>query len=192
MGLTVTWAGNVELVKRLKAVPGVDYLPLMKQWAGVLVEGNRRGVLSGRDGFDQPMPPLQYRNGAGKRTANRKVPNFGTTSARELLGTGANLTTRQYQQLTGPRLAPRREQSRVIANLRPEARHPLPDRWEAIAAWRNVVSRKGIQFLPFHFAEDRGKARSPRYDLRPVRPKDYQFCLNQLRAFARQTFFRGI
>lgn len=189
MGLTIEWPGNQTLVQRVRAIPSVDFSPVMRQWTSILIEGNRRGVLSGRDGRDQPMPPLKYRNGRGRRTGNRKAPNYGTTAEPELLGDGANLTTRQYQQLTGPRLAPRRERSRVIANLRAEIRRPRPDRWEAVAAWFDVVSRRGVAFLPHHFE---GGRHLPRYDLRPVRPRDYQFCLNALRAFARQVFFRGI
>lgn len=181
---TFDFPGLVKIRQRLARIQNPDAEPLMLQWRQTIVEGNRRGVLSGRDGFDQPMPPLSYRGGAGKRTANRKVPDYGTTREAPIVGSGANLTTRQYQQLTGPRLAPRGEASRVVRNLYDETRYD-GKRWEAVAGWHDVVSREGIEFLPYHFAKNRGRATFPRYDLRPIRPRDYQHCVNAFRAWAK-------
>ena len=186
------WQGFRELQTRLSRCVHLDATPLIEQWEAIIVEGNRRGVLSGRDGNDQPMPALKYRNGKGKRTGNRKVPDFGTSKHGSTgfgpyaVGLHDNLTTGQYMNLTGPRLAPRGERSRSIKNLETETRHdPAKNRWEAVGAWRQVVSVKGVYFLPFHFDPAPG-SRLPRYDLRPVRPKDFQFCANALRAFVRQ------
>ena len=168
--------------------------PLMQRWADVIVEGNRRGVLSGLDGHDQPMPPLKYRNtGKIRKRANRQVPEYGTTRY-ESTGAGPyatglhdNLTAAQYEQLTGPRLAPRLENSRVIKDLMTEIRYfPAEHKWEVVGAWDAVMSVKGVKFLPFHF---NGEGRLPRYDLRPVRPRDLAFCVNALRAFLKDEFF---
>lgn len=186
----VEWPGLARLVERLNKAKNADCTPLMERWCDTIVEGNRRGVLSGRDGFDNPMPPLKYRNGAGKKTANRKVGAYGTSKLTATpLGTNDNLTTAQYKLLTGPRLAPRGEQSRAIKNLMTEVRRPTDSRWEAVGAWFNVVSTKGVPFLPFHFD---GAKNLPRYDLRPVRPRDYQFCLNALKAFAKTLFLARV
>jgi hypothetical protein len=190
---SIEWDGYGALQQGLAAVAEVDATDLMEQWCDILVEGNRRGVLSGRDGNDQPMPPLKYRNGAGRKTRNRKAGDFGT-SRYESTGAGPyatglndNLSTALYSQLTGPRLAPRGEASRVIKNLMTEVRHdPASGRWEAVAAWHQVVSAKGGPFLPFHFE---GEGRNPHYALRPVRPQDYQFALNALRAWLKAQFF---
>jgi hypothetical protein len=194
MPLKVDARGLGSIRQGLGLMRRADCLPLMVRWSEILVEGNRRGVLSGVDGHDRPMPPLKYRNGAGKATKNRKRPMFGK-SLYEPMGSGpfavglhGNLTTSQYKQLTGPRLAPRGEASRVIKNLHAEARNPAKGRWEAVAAWLDVVSVKGVAFLPFHFDPQPG-SRLPQYDLRPVRAEDYRYCLNALRDFARQTFF---
>ena len=170
-----------------------DAYPLMQQWCGHLIEGNRQGVLSGRDGNDNPMPPLKYRNGQGKKTGKRRFPDYGTTMwestgfGPHLAGLHDNLTTSEYRQETGPRLAPQRDASRIIKNLHEAIEYdPLTKTWYAIAAWREVVSTKGVPFLPFHFA---GMGRNPKYDLRPVRPQTIQFCINSLRAFIKETVF---
>lgn len=188
----VEWPGYEKLIRSLKATANVDCSPLMKTWNEHLIEGNRKGVLSGIDGFGRPAPPLIYRTGAGKKTSRRQVPLYGTNKHAPVGGVGGNLTTTQYKQLTGPRLAPRGEASRVIKNLMPEIRHPTGKRWEAVCAWFDVASNKGVPFLPYHFAANRGKAQFKRYDLRPVRPETYQRCLNALKDFAKQRFFRSI
>ena len=184
------FAGIDRVKRRLQSLKDVDASPLMERWKDILVEGNRRGVLAGLDGKDQPMPPLQYRNGAGKNTANRQAREYGRSRYQAVGGSGANLTTKQYRQLTGPRLAPRREASRVIKNLQTETRYDAAaDRWTAVAAWRDVVSKKNVHFLPFHFdGLIRSKKPLPKYDLRPVRERDRKFALNALRAFVKEVW----
>lgn len=192
--LTVEWPGLTALVADLQALRDVDLFPVAEQCEQFIIEGNRRGVLAGLDGHNQPMPPLRYRAGAGKKTRNRRVPDFGTNLFQETghgpfsAGLHDNLTTAEYQELTGPRLAPRRDQSRIIKNLLTRIDHPDDDTWEAIGAWAEVVSVRGVKFLPFHF-DGIGQAR---YDLRPIRDEDMQFCRNALEAFANQDFFRSI
>lgn len=170
---SVTWEGYDVLRLGLQTIADPPMEPLMEQWERIIVEGNRRGVLQGIDGFDQPMPPLRYRNGIGIRARNRKSSYFGTKKYKVNIGTGANLTTREYQKLTGPRLAPRGERSRVIANLRTQhGRDPSMNyAWFAEGAWLDVVSITGYPFLEAHFDPQAG-SRLPRYDLRPVRPDD--------------------
>lgn len=191
----VEWPGYSAFQADLDHVINVDMTPLMRRWTEIIVEGNRRGVLSGVDGYDRPMPPLRYRDGRGRRTANRRVPNFGTTAAMETgfgpfaTGLHDNLTTSQYQQLTGPRLAPRRDESRVIKNLRTEIRHPAFFQWEAIGVWVDVVDTDGRTFLQRHFG---GWGRLPRYDLRPVRPRDVDFAINALKAFMKTEVFKRV
>ena len=182
---TFDFPGLARLKKKLDRLGNPDASDLMGQWRQILAEGNRRGVLSGLDGNDQPMTPLKYRNGAGKTTRNRRVPKYGKPTFGPWLGRGANLTTEEYQKLTGPRLAPRGEESRVIRNLYTETRYSNPGHWTAVAAWRDVVSRKGFKFLPVHF-EGSARANIPRYDLRPVRAEDYRYCVNAFRAWARK------
>lgn len=186
----IDWPNWIDTDAAFTRMTTFDATPLMRQWEGIIVEGNRRGVLSGLDGFNQPMPPLKYRGGKGKPTRNRRAPNFGKRKHEPTaIGYDDNLTTWQYQRYTGPRLAPRRELSRVISNLETSVMSdPSSGVWAAIGAWRYVVSSKGKKFLPYHFAENRGKATFPRYDLRPVRPQDVQFALNALEAFVKKLF----
>jgi hypothetical protein len=146
--------------------------PVLRALGAVIVEDNRAGVLAGTDKDGQPMPPLRYRNGAGRKTRFRKE-GFGKGSKRRFADNPANdnLTNSQYRRLTGPRLAPRRAQSRSIKNLR--LRVPILERtatgtrWVVSAAWVDVVSKKGVPFLAAHF---NGRNRLPKYDLRGVRP----------------------
>ena len=194
-------SGLDRMVQGFEAVTSFDAMPLMKRWEDIVVEGNRRGVLAGLDGRNQRMPPLQYRDGGGKRTKNRRAPQYGTglhdTSGAGPYAAGLhdNLTSSQYRQLTGPRLAPRGEASRVIKNLHTEIRSfPTEGRWEVVGAWyqkeggslgSSVVSVKGVPFLIYHFE---GQGRNPKYDLRPVRPEDLKFAANALRAFVKEHF----
>lgn len=192
--LTVEWPGLEALTADLLALKAVDLFEVAERCEDIIVEGNRRGVLAGLDGHNQPAPPLRYRNGAGRKTRNRLVPDFGTTLFDETgfgphaSGLHGNLTTAEYQKLTGPRLAPRREESRVIKNLHTKIDHPDDGTWEVVGAWWQVVDVEGRPFLRSHF-DGIGQAR---YDLQPIRPEDLEFCRNALQAFANQDFFRSI
>lgn len=66
-------------------------------------------------------------------------------------GPSNNLTTKEYKRLTGPPLAPRGPGSRVISNYTVEA---MPMGLNVVGVeggWDDVVSKKGVSFLPFHF-----------------------------------------
>jgi hypothetical protein len=195
--IDVQWPGYVTLDERLRALEQFDPAPVLDQWAPMIYEGNRRGVLSGVDGYEQPMPPLRYRKGTGKATRKRKAGMYGTATAAKtgagLFASGLhdNLTRAEYEALTGPRLAPRKEQSRVVKNLEVHW-HQLADGvWEVIGAWYQVISTGskkksgGVPFLSFHF---NGEGHNPKYDLRPVRPKELEWCANVLKAHVRTLF----
>lgn len=193
--LEIEWPGLDRLIEEIRAIPNVDLMPVAIEGARIITEGNRRGVLSGLDGFDRPMPALKYRTGKGKKTRNRQVPDFGSTVA-EATGAGPfasglhdNLSALEYRELTGPRLAPRLENSRVIKNLFVRIDRPDDFTWVVVGAWLDVLSPAGVPFLPFHFD---GDGSLPRYDLRPIRPQDLAFCENALEAFVQQSFFQGI
>jgi hypothetical protein len=190
----------------------IDFSPLMQTWEKVVVEDNRKGVLSGLDAFDQPMPPLAYRFGSGSATSARSGTAFGTVVKRfkgfstytggkrfkrkpfpgvSVMGVrpnrgkrgpwppggksgdhdrtrailpNNNLSTPAYQQLTGPRLAPRREASRVITNYHTRYGRDAIG-WFAEGEWVDVVSADGVPFLEAHF----DGVGVPQYDLRGVR-----------------------
>jgi hypothetical protein len=85
-----------------------------------------------------------------------------------------NLSTRAYQRFTGPRLAPRRDRSRVITNYMTRSGRK-GSAWFAEGYWPNssIVSEKGVPFLQFHF----DGAGVPQYNLARLR----QWGLNEAR-----------
>ncbi len=193
----LTWDGYDRLRAKLQKLADPDASPLMDKWSDILIEGNRRGVLAGMDGNDRPMPALTYRNGEGFAGAkNRRGAAFGTTRDyrtkwdRRIPGLN-NLTSREYKESTGPRLAPRYAGSRVITNLYPGyGRDEANDfTWYAEAVWFDVVSEKGYPFLHVHFdgkRAGRGKGfMMPRYDLRPVRLADRRLATAEMVKWAR-------
>ncbi len=177
------WPGFDRLVQRLHGLKDPDASELMEDWEKIIYEGNRRGVLQGLDGHGNPMTPLKYRNGRGNAAKrNRSGRSFGKGGGMR----GDNLTSSEYRKLTGPRLAPRRLQSRAITNLvtahgRDPANHC---QWFAEGNWDNVVNADGEKFYMAHF-EPRPGSRLPRYDLRPVRPEDKALARQVLRGWIR-------
>lgn len=178
---TAEWDGYQNLQVKLAALAAPDPTPLLERWEKIIVEGNRRGVLRGVDGYNRPMPPLKYRNGKGKAARNRTA-NFGINRRAPH---GDNLTSTEYARLTGPRLAPRGEKSRVITNLLTQHGREGANTWFASARWFDVVSEDGKPFLPYHFD---GTGHMPRYDLRPVRPEDLELAALNAREWVTQLF----
>jgi hypothetical protein len=139
--------------------------PTLVKVEKVFVEDNRIGVLKGVDCDDQPAPRLKYRDGKGRKTSPRKV-GFGKATGR-LRET--SLGGSKYAAARGPRLAPFGVRSRVITNY--ATGHGQDGRdYVVVGAWRNVVSRDNVEFLPAHFNgptwTGRGhKALLPRYNL---------------------------
>ncbi len=176
-------------VRRLTAVgegPTVgDLQELGEKWERIIAEDNRKGILSGTDGDGKAAPALRYRLGTGWATKARtgKARGFaasrfrGFAPSRGKVLANNNLTTKQYMMLSGPRLAPRRDASRVIANhktetlIRAGVKGPT---LEVTGQWVDVVSAKGSPFLAAHFT---GRGRLPKYDLRGIR----RWGLNQAR-----------
>ena len=142
----------------------------------MIVADNRRGVLAGVDKDDAPMIPCSYRDsgggafGPGVSKGPKRDAAFGPSHKAwgpYAAGFDVNLATTQYKRLTGPPLAPRYDESRVIKHLETgHGRNPSTNEWFAVGAWADVVSRKGDPFLPYHFE---GAGNLPRRDLRGVR-----------------------
>jgi len=183
------WPGFDRLTQRLHGLADPDASDLMVDWEKIIYEGNRRGVLQGIDGHGRPMTPLKYRNGRGNASkANRSGRGFGKGGGKRF----DNLTTAEYRKLTGPRLAPRRLQSRSIANLvTGHGRDPSHHyQWFAVGNWDNVVNAKGEKFYMAHF-EPKAGSRLPKYDLRPVRPEDKRLAKQVLRGWIRSVLRGG-
>jgi hypothetical protein len=119
-----------------------------------------RSIRSGKFGTVMEPHPL------GK-TVNSMLPNN-------------NLTTDVYRTLTGPRLAPRFEGSRSIANLRKLDPQRDGGDWLVQAVWMDALRPDGGSLLTPHF-EGRGV---PLYDLRGIRPKSRRVMKDLIRAWA--------
>jgi hypothetical protein len=180
MGFKSDTKGLDRLIARVQKIERPDARTLMATWMRVIEEDNRRGVLAGLDKNGAPMPPVTYRpkmskppkltlaqkNTNSTRARRGTFGGFGPMSA----GLNNNLTSAEYRKLDGPPLAPRRQFSRVITNLVTGYAEPSGGGviWEAFGVWREVVSRKGVHFLPFHFE---GRGRLMTRDLSGVRPE---------------------
>ena len=182
MSVLVDLSGLDRLVSRVRKLERPQAELLMTTWMKIIEEDNRKGVLAGTDKDGVRMAPVTYRPkrpalsigvGASSRLRNNangrsKVgisAGFGPHAA----GFHNNLTRREYEQLSGPPLAPRGQFSRVITNLKTDF-YPSPDgkTWTAYGFWLDVVSTKGRAFLHAHF---NGFGRLPRRDLTGVRPE---------------------
>jgi hypothetical protein len=198
---------------RLTNVDEHDRAELAMGLAEVMIEDNRAGVLAGLDRNGNPAPALTYRGGAGKRTPFRRGSDaayglaargvrrdrskagmlrfkglssytFTDSRFRQVILPNNNLATWKYQELTGPRLAPRRDASRVISNYKPKS--PMYE-WNGrvltvICGWVDVVSAKGVPFLQAHFKGEHGL---PKYDLAGVRPIGKRKAVVIVRAWAK-------
>lgn len=166
--------------------------PLMEHWERIIEADNREGVLAGTDKYGSYMLAVTYRpkkpgvkltvaQRLGQHPRQRRGDSYGIGS--HMSGVNNNLTSSEYRRLDGPPLAPRRQFSRVITNLVTASwqDNNNPNQWYATGAWDEVVSAKGVHFLPFHFD---GEGRLPVRDLRGVRPEGKAKARESLRAWA--------
>jgi hypothetical protein len=202
-------------LKGLERIDAADVGRLLDDWEDIIVEDNRRGVLSGLDKDGEPLTEVTYRGqgaitprkarsgdffgssrkqdrlrtvrslsrkgvrlvGRSPKGAERSMGDrvrfkglsdytFTTRAGVKMILANNNLSTAAYKRLDGPPLAPRREASRVIANL-VTGQGRDGDDFFAAGGWQDVVSPKGVPFLGAHFKGENGL---PKRDLRGVRP----------------------
>ena len=172
---TVDTTGLDRLLARLAKVANPDPTDLLLRITNVMDEDNRRGILAGTDGNGNPMVMPIYRpvGKKGKRLTVAQRLGQGRTKRGKpsRIGSGLehinnNLTSAEYRLLDGPPLAPRRQYSRVITNYTVSPRQIGQRAWEVVGSWVNVLSRKGVPFLRYHFE---GAGRLPIRDLRGIR-----------------------
>lgn len=181
MSTTLDLSGLDRLTQRFRLLINPDATPLMNTWEDIIVKDNRDGVLAGLDKNGIPLIPVTYRpkpptqkrltaaqkNNATTRARRGQFAGFGLHPA----GLNNNLTTAEYQRLTGPPLAPRGAFSRVITNLKTGHELGIDPRtgattWQAVGVWFEIVNRKGLEFMHYHFDGIGQRVR----DLRGVRP----------------------
>lgn len=162
-----------EMAHRLETIQ-MYVGPLLEAWRDVLIEDNRRGVMMGVDGDGQPMKPTKYRLSLTQTSAGQAGDMFfnasgmafdniegrnefhfanlsGAAGTGYKPGAGGNLSNSEYRKMTGPPLAPRGAASRVISNYVVEAMAGT-NTVGVEGGWNDVVSKKNIEFLPFHFS----------------------------------------
>jgi len=168
--ITLETLGLDHLIARFRKLQDPDARPLMLRWMDLITKSNRRGAIEGTDKDDIPLVPVTYRpvpEFIGHRKRGKVGPFHGAAEA-EAFG---NLTSSEYRHLTGPPLAPRGLDSRIVTNLMTEFDHPSPTEWIAYGVWKEVVARDGeTEFLVFHFD---GEGNLPVRDIRGVRPPEF-------------------
>jgi hypothetical protein len=186
---TLDTTGLDRLRARLAKVANLNPIPVLETISDIMDEDNRRGILAGQDKNGAPLIPVTYRPvkagvkltveqrlGQAPRTKRGRHAAFGSISE----GLFNNLSSSSYRQLDGPSLAPRRQFSRVITNYATRYGQTGPTTWEVIGAWIDVLSRKGIPFLRWHFE---GAGRLPVRDLRGIREWGRQKIRRALKAW---------
>lgn len=148
-----SWQGLSSVERSLERLINPDATPLMRVWQDVLTEDNRAGVLSGLGADDIPLAPTKYRTSKAIPTTPRLGGNMGRTEGKFKPGTdrgpfvdSPNLPSRIYRKLTGPPLAPRGDESRVISNY-VTGYTVVGNRYQVVGAWADVVSPSGFPFL---------------------------------------------
>jgi hypothetical protein len=179
----VDTTGLDRLRARFDRIANPDPTPLLVRVAKLLDDDNRAGVLAGLDGANNSMAPVTYRPVSAKtgklvkkgvaltleqRLGQSPKKSRGSYSriGSDIQRANNNLTSAEYRLLGGPPLAPRKQFSRVITNYQQEARQIGSRAWEVVGAWVNVLSRKGVPFLTYHF----NGIGQQRRDLRGIRP----------------------
>jgi hypothetical protein len=179
----------IRRLARIAPIPDEDMSVLMEEFAAIVVEDNRKGILEGTDKDGNPMKPVSYRpvadktkfpghSGGAKKTKARPDGSFGTGSGAFKGAKTArfgNLTLEQYKKLDGPPLAPRYDKSRVITNLKVGYQQVDARTWEAVGLWDQVLDQAGQPFLMKHFTGatvpfGKKTIKLPVRDLRGVRP----------------------
>jgi hypothetical protein len=125
-------------------------------------EDNERGLLAGTDRDGRPLIPLAASTMANRRSA------VGVASPHN------------------PPLIPAGIRSRAIANYRVTSIRGDRGSWLMVGAWKNVVSRRGVPFLGFHFV---GAGRLPVRNIDGVRPDGRDKIGRALREWIRSRWF---
>lgn len=191
MRLTAQLSGRLQAM--LFSLTHPDFSDLMTACAVVMQEDHAYGVLHGTDGDGNPMERTRYRNSL-TTAPPKKRPTLNTMrDGYKPISAGSrpnnnNLTSAEYRKLSGPPLAPRGPQSRVIRNYVTRTGLTSTGSHYVQAAIVDVVSAKGVEFLPAHFD---GVGRLPKRDLRGIRPTGLARILRLLELDIRRKFAEG-
>ncbi len=173
--------GLDRLERAVKALGEISYTPLMATWEDILMQDNRRAAMAGLDGDGNKLQAVTYR--PDPMVGTRKPIKYAPLA-------NNNLTSSHYRSLSGPPLAPRGMNSRIVTNYRTASAELSDGRWTAIGAWEDVLSVRGVSFLRYHFT---GSGALPVRDLRGIRPNVRVEARRSLRDFLMQymRYLRG-
>jgi hypothetical protein len=180
---TVDTTGLDRLRAQFEEIAHVDPTDLLVRIGHLMDKDNRDGIMARLDGNNQELAAVTYRpvsaktgkpvkKGIALTIEQRLGQNRGLKRGKSSrIGSGEshannNLTTAEYRLLGGPPLAPRGPFSRVITNYHQGWGQIAPKVWEVVGSWVNVLSKKGVPFLHYHFDGIGQKRR----DLRGIRP----------------------
>jgi hypothetical protein len=160
---SVEWDGFDNTFRILTAWESFEFVfvePLLDSWSDIMVEDRRICTIEGKDKDGQALTPTKYRKSTTKPARSRpKNRGFGELAGRLdfggfgpfSVGLNNNLSTEEYEQLTGPPLAPRGLGSRIWTNYNVR-QSQLDDVTFAVdGEWHDVVDEDGREFLPDHF-----------------------------------------
>jgi len=162
-------------VAGLGTLTEADLEPLFIGWERDLFEAHRKNVFSAIQPDGTPTPPVTYRTGISKPTKARRGGKYGAKlddpgQFGGFKGFGPfqsglhnNLSEAEYHGLTGPPLAPRGDDSRIITNFRTDFRAINAGQWEVVAWLEDIVDFRGSPFMTRdHFNGGSGKVRDYR------------------------------
>ena len=185
-----------KILDQCRAYRSPDVRPLLNQWEKRLAETTHDRIDKGLDGRGQPIPGVTYRpKGPPVTQWTHRDQKRHLAGASNIQRGGRveetahnNLTSAQYRRLSGPPVAPRGRGSRVHTNLRTQQGYDgTRGVFFAVAAWFDILSRKGVPFILAHFtgaAVGRGhKVKLPVRDLRGIAPADQGGFLDDLEAW---------
>jgi len=177
MAISLNLETTGRLQKMLYAIQNPDFRNLMLSIEKVMDADHAKGVIEGKDKDGNTMKPVTYRGGnavpMSPLVLKRKNRNKETFRNWRFQGpidrdaNDANLSTSEYKKLTGPPLAPRGLNSRIIRNYFTHSGFDGKT-YFAEAVLVDILSKKGIPFMQYHFD---GEGRLPKRDLRGVRPE---------------------
>jgi hypothetical protein len=141
-----------------------DFTYLTRRIQAIMQEDHTRAILGGLDKDGTPFASVTYRGGTilPVKRGDKSGKGIGPALQNEF----GNLSSSQYRRLTGPPLAPRGRNSRIIANYATEA-GKSGNQWFVQSFLDDIVSRKGVPFMQYHFT---GAGRNPIRDDRGIRP----------------------
>ena len=188
MGIRLNYEITGRLQKMLFSIENPDFSDLMNSIRVVIDEDHVKGIMAGKDKDGNTTTPVTYRTGIVSPLKSRGKNGQTIKNWRfqgPLATSDDNLTTSEYRKLTGPPLAPRGLNSRIVRNYQTAAGVDGKN-WWVQATLVNVLNRKGKPFMHYHFE---GSGRLPQRDMRGVRPEGRERIRRLVALEIRRQFF---